>query len=157
MATCKDCLHWGLCSRFDGTTRFYGTTGCNSFFGEFKTSDKKEDITLTNVGATKKLCEDMTVEDAIFSAFIKVASVNYDNEKMQLKDESGNEIKIRGKKNVYTYFQTNPIEARKLYDRCYDKLKEKEDPFVKGFETMLNIDLSEKLGVDIASTNLEEL
>jgi hypothetical protein len=32
----------------------------------------------------------MTVEDAIFSAFIKVASVNYDNEKMQLKDESGN-------------------------------------------------------------------
>ena len=32
----------------------------------------------------------MTVEDAIFSAFAKVASVNYDNEKMQLKDESGN-------------------------------------------------------------------
>jgi heat shock protein HslJ len=71
-------------------TRFYGTTGCNSFFGEFNTSDNKNEISLTNVGSTKKLCEDMTVEDAIFSAFIKVASVNYDNEKMQLKDESGN-------------------------------------------------------------------
>jgi heat shock protein HslJ len=70
--------------------RFYGTTGCNSFFGEFKTSENKNGIILTNVGSTKKLCEDMTVEDAIFSAFIKVASVNYDNEKMQLKDESGN-------------------------------------------------------------------
>ena len=71
-------------------SRFYGTTGCNSFFGEFNTSDNKNEISLTNVGSTKKLCEDMTVEDAIFSAFIKVASVNYDNEKMQLKDESGN-------------------------------------------------------------------
>ena len=73
-------------------TRFYGTTGCNSFFGEFKTSDKKEDITLTNVGATKKLCEDMTVEDAIFSALSQVASVNYDNDKMQLKNASGNVV-----------------------------------------------------------------
>ena len=71
-------------------SRFYGNTGCNSFFGEFNTSDNKNEISLTNVGSTKKLCEDMTVEDAIFSAFIKVASVNYDNEKMQLKDESGN-------------------------------------------------------------------
>jgi heat shock protein HslJ len=71
-------------------SRFYGSTGCNSFFGEFNTSDNKNEISLTNVGSTKKLCEDMTVEDAIFSAFIKVASVNYDNEKMQLKDESGN-------------------------------------------------------------------
>ena len=73
-------------------TRFYGTTGCNSFFGEFKTSDKKEDITLTNVGATKKLCEDMTVEDAIFSALSQVTSVNYDNDKMQLKNASGNVV-----------------------------------------------------------------
>ncbi len=72
--------------------RFYGTTGCNSFFGEFKTSDNKNDITLTNVGSTKKLCADMSTEDAIFSAFSQVASVNYDNDKMQLKDANGNVI-----------------------------------------------------------------
>lgn len=70
--------------------RFYGTTGCNSFFGEFKTSDNKEDFMLTNVGSTKKLCEDMSVEDAIFSAFAQVASVKYDDAKMQLKDANGN-------------------------------------------------------------------
>jgi heat shock protein HslJ len=69
--------------------RFYGTTGCNSFFGEFKTSNNKEDIMLTNVGSTKKLCENMQVEDAIFSAFVQTASVEYNNEKMQLKDASG--------------------------------------------------------------------
>ena len=73
-------------------TRFYGTTGCNSFFGEFNTSDNKNEISLTNVGSTKKLCEDMTVEDAIFSAFSQVTSVNYDNDKMQLKNASGNVV-----------------------------------------------------------------
>lgn len=70
------------------------------------------------------------------------------------RDESGNEIKIRGKKNVYTYFQTNPIEARKLYDRCYEKLKEKEDPFILAFSEMLNSKAQEMLsGIE----NTEEL
>ena len=72
--------------------RFYGTTGCNSFFGEFKTSNNKENIMLTNVGSTKKLCEDMSVEDAIFSAFVQTSSVEYDNTKMQLKDGKGNVV-----------------------------------------------------------------
>ncbi len=70
-------------------SRFYGTTGCNSFFGEFKTSDDKNEITLNNVGSTKKLCADMTVEDAIFSAFSQVSSVVYDKNDMQLKDKDG--------------------------------------------------------------------
>lgn len=72
--------------------RFYGTTGCNSFFGEFKTSDNKEDFMLTNVGSTKKMCENMQVEDAIFSAFVQTASVEYDNTKMLLKDGKGNVV-----------------------------------------------------------------
>lgn len=70
-------------------SRFYGSTGCNSFFGEFKTSDDKNEITLNNVGSTKKLCADMTVEDAIFSAFSQVSSVVYDKNDMQLKDKDG--------------------------------------------------------------------
>ena len=74
-----------------------------------------------------------------------------------VKDDQGNEIKIRGKKNVLTYFQANPVEARKLYERCYNKLKVKEDPFIQSFESMLEIDLSEKLGLDINSVNLEEI
>ena len=30
-------------------SRFYGNTGCNSFFGEYTTTEDKEDITLSNV------------------------------------------------------------------------------------------------------------
>lgn len=73
-------------------SRFYGTTGCNSFFGEFKTFNNKNNIILTNVGSTKKLCADMSTEDAIFSAFVQASSVEYDNEKMILKDTKGNTL-----------------------------------------------------------------
>ena len=47
---------------------------------------------LTNVGSTKKLCIDMTTEDAIFSAMSQVASVEYNNEEMQLLDINGNVV-----------------------------------------------------------------
>lgn len=71
-------------------------------------------------------------------------------------DESGKEIKIRGKKNVVTYFREHPVEWKKLYDRVYDKLSQKEDPNIKAFEEMLNTSIQEKLGIDLNS-NLEEL
>ena len=73
-------------------SRFYGSTGCNSFFGNYEVKEKQDNITLSNIGSTKKLCADMTVEDAIFSAFAQVASVNYNDTKMQLKDANGNVI-----------------------------------------------------------------
>ncbi len=70
--------------------RFYGNTGCNSFFGEFNVTEENDNITLSNIGSTKKMCDDMTVEDAIFSAFSQTASVSYNNSTMQLKDKDGN-------------------------------------------------------------------
>ena len=71
-------------------SRFYGSTGCNSFFGKYDVKENQDNITLSQVGSTKKLCSDMTTEDAIFSAFSQVATVNYDNTIMQLKDANGN-------------------------------------------------------------------
>lgn len=71
-------------------------------------------------------------------------------------DSSGKEIKIRGKKNLIDYFRSNMDIWRKLYDLCEEKLKQKEDPFIKSFEDLLNIDVTEKLGVN-AETNLEEI
>lgn len=71
-------------------------------------------------------------------------------------DEKGEPIKIRGKKNLVQYFRDNTIEWRKLYDKCYNKLKQKEDPFIKSFEEMLGINMFEKLGVS-ADTNLGEI
>ena len=74
-----------------------------------------------------------------------------------MQDEEGNDIKIRGKKNLTAYFREHTTEWKKLYDLVYDKLQIKEDPFIKSFEELLSIDLNEKLGVDINSTNLEEV
>ena len=74
-----------------------------------------------------------------------------------MQDEEGNDIKIRGKKNLTAYFREHTTQWRRLYDLVYDKLQIKEDPFIKSFEELLSIDLNEKLGVDINSTNLEEV
>lgn len=66
-----------------------------------------------------------------------------------MKDENGKDIKIRGKKNLVDYFRNNLNMWKKIYDLCEDKLKQKDDPFIKSFEEMLNINLEEKLGFDL--------
>lgn len=71
-------------------------------------------------------------------------------------DEEGNEIKIRGKKNLNTYFKENPKQWKKLYDAVYEKLTKKDDPYVKGFEEMLGTTINEVFGMS-EDTDLEEL
>ena len=71
-------------------SRFYGSTGCNSFFGNFVIEENSDNIRLENIGSTKKLCENMALEDSIFYVFGKVASVRYDNNKMHLLGKNGN-------------------------------------------------------------------
>lgn len=53
-------------------------------------------------------------------------------------DAEGKEIKIRGKKNVSDYFNEHLDEWKQLYDAVYDKIKQKDDPYIKSFEAMLN-------------------
>lgn len=65
-----------------------------------------------------------------------------------LCDEEGNEIKIRGKKNVKPFLQQHPELWKKLYDKVYEKLSRKDDPSIKSFESMLNVNLAEKFDVD---------
>lgn len=71
-------------------------------------------------------------------------------------DAEGNEIKIRGKKNVATYFREQTDQWRKLYDMVYEKLSQKQDPFVKSFEEMLGLSIYSKLGLE-NNVELEEL
>lgn len=68
-----------------------------------------------------------------------------------MKDDKGNDIKIRGKKNLTAYFREHTSEWKRLYDKVYDKLKQKEDPYIKAFEEMLGIDVQSKFGIDINS------
>lgn len=72
-------------------------------------------------------------------------------------NEKGEPIKIRGRKNLYSHFKENVADWRMLYDKCYAKLKQKESPNIVAFEKMLNLDLNEKIGVDISKVNLEEI
>ena len=71
-------------------------------------------------------------------------------------DADGNEIKIRGKKNVAIYFREHTDQWRKLYDMVYEKLSQKQDPFVKSFEEMLGLSIYSKLGLE-NNVELEEL
>ena len=73
-----------------------------------------------------------------------------------LIDNDGNEIKIRGKKNLTTYFREHPDQWKRLYDMCYEKLTQKENPYIKSFEEMLNTSINEVIGVS-DDINLEEL
>lgn len=73
-----------------------------------------------------------------------------------VKDAEGNEIKIRGKKNVTTYFNEHVDEWKKLYDKVYEKLSQKEDPYIVSFEQMLNVNTKEVFGFDPEQLNPEE-
>lgn len=71
-------------------------------------------------------------------------------------NEDGSEIKIRGEKNLVKYLNDNKDVWKDIYDRCYDRLKQKEDPYIKSFEEMLGLNLGEKFGFD-ENTNTEEM
>lgn len=71
-------------------------------------------------------------------------------------DSEGNEIKIRGKANVTTYFNEHLDEWKALYDAVYDKIKEKESPYHFAFEQMLNSSTEEVFGDSIERARAEE-
>jgi recombination protein RecA len=64
-------------------------------------------------------------------------------------DEAGNEIKIRGKKNLVAYFRDNITQWKRLYDLVYNKLKQKDDPFIVSFEKMLDRNIDEEFAAEI--------
>ena len=71
-------------------------------------------------------------------------------------DSEGNEIKIRGKLNVSTYFNEHLDEWKALYDAVYEKIKVKESPYHFAFEQMLNSNTTEAFGDAIEKARAEE-
>lgn len=67
-------------------------------------------------------------------------------------DSDGNELKIRGKKNVRAYFEEHKDEWKALYDDVYEKIKIKESPYIKSFEDLLNSDTERIFGEDVMNS-----
>lgn len=97
-----------------------------------------------------------TIDVAIYFGLIDNSTqgwfkiINQDTGEIE-KDSEGNDIKIRGRKNVKPYFEEHIDQWKKLYDKVYEMISRKEDPNIIAFEKLLNIDINEKLGVDINS------
>ena len=54
----------------DGTA--YGNAGCNNLTGSFDLNAKPGTIDLSGLGATRRMCQDMTLEQSLLEAFGKV-------------------------------------------------------------------------------------
>jgi len=67
-----------------------------------------------------------------------------------IDEDTGEEIKIRGKKNLKPYFEEHLDAWHKVYDAVYAKLSQKNDPNIVAFEKMLQVNVSEAFGVDFA-------
>ena len=95
-----------------------------------------------------------TIDVAIYFGLIDNSSqgwfkiINPETGETEL-DSEGNEIKIRGRKNVKPYFEEHIDQWKKLYDKVYELISRKEDPNIVAFEKLLNIDINEKLGANI--------
>lgn len=70
--------------------------------------------------------------------------------------DGNEEIKIRGRKNLITYFNEHPEQWKVLYDKVYDKLKIKEDPYIKSFEQMLNDNIENAFGFEINEKTMSD-
>lgn len=71
-------------------------------------------------------------------------------------DNEGEPIKIKGKKNVKPYFEEHPDMWRKLYDKVYEKLSQKENCNIKSFEEMLGLNLNETFNIDLDKENQDD-
>lgn len=54
-------------------------------------------------------------------------------------DSEGNEVKVRGKKNLKPFFEEHIETWRKLYDNVYEKISEKNDPNIIAFMKLLDM------------------
>lgn len=71
-------------------------------------------------------------------------------------DNEGNEVKIRGKKNIKPYFEEHTDIWKRLYDKVYEKLSQKMDPSIVSFEHMLGINVEESFNVNLEEENRDD-
>lgn len=112
--------------------------------------DRKLGFTNLNYSTGIDLIQD-TIETAIYFGLIDNSTQGMfklidPNTGEILTDAEGNELKIRGKKNIKPYFKNNPQLFKNLYNKCYEILSKKEDTNVVAFEKLMGIDVKEVIG-----------
>lgn len=112
--------------------------------------DRKLGFTSLNYSSGIDLIQD-TVECALYFGLIDNSTQGYFKLADPctgeiLKDEKGNELKIKGKKNVKPYFKDHPDLFKSLYNKCYEMLSKKEDTNIVAFEKLMNVDVNEVIG-----------
>ena len=70
--------------------RLYGNAGCNSIMASVAVDSVKGSIELSEVGATRKMCPDMKLEDQVLAALGKVAGYQATETGVELTDAQGN-------------------------------------------------------------------
>lgn len=112
--------------------------------------DRKLGFTSLNYSSGIDLIQD-TVECALYFGLIdnsiqgSFRLIDADTGEI-LKDAEGNDLKIRGKKNIKPYFKAHPDLFKALYDKCYEVLSKKEDTNIVAFEKLMNVDVTEVIG-----------
>lgn len=71
-------------------------------------------------------------------------------------DEDGKEIKIRGRANLTKYFNEHLGVYNRLYEKVYEQIKRKDDPYIKSFEQMLKERAKNSFGEDILMQEPED-
>lgn len=68
----------------------YGSTSCNSFFGELNADANKGTISFGNVGSTRMMCEDIKTEEQVLKAVNETKSYELKGgKKLTLKSADG--------------------------------------------------------------------
>ena len=76
--------------------KLIGNSGCNNFFGQYEINNDL--LTITNLGSTKMMCQDMTIEDA-FLQFLP---------KLQRYEVNGAVLRLYGENGKFASFESTP-------------------------------------------------
>ena len=70
----------------------YGSTGCNQLTGALPSELNPEIPMFAAMGSTRRMCPDMTVEDALLPTLGQVVDFKVDGDKLSFLDAAGNTV-----------------------------------------------------------------
>lgn len=79
-------------------SKIYGVAGCNNFFSTYKENDTRK-LTVNDIGSTRKMCPNQTLENEFLSTIKKADSYTIDLDMLMLQKDG----------EVIAIFQAKPL------------------------------------------------